>query len=253
MSTRRSKHSVNITASIHQPSDYESDANYLSDIPPPPLQRTDEQLNLSVLQRHNQEITAIQYVAPYAVVYEFSPDSKQWEKSGIEGTGFVCQLVPTHDYPDRFAVMVLNRRGLENFYLELLSSQDVEVTPEYIILQTSTGQITQVHGLWIFCEPAPASTAHHREAMARTIEDCATRVEHGKHLARDPVGESVPMARELSLKELFGQHRQEDDKALGNGLKPSSPAVSAQSSGQNDALMDLFRKAGEGWSSIREG
>src|SRR5947209_5070124 len=57
-------------------SDYESDnPGYQSDYPskPPPPNRTNEELNLSVLKRHNSQINSILSIAPYAVVYEFSP------------------------------------------------------------------------------------------------------------------------------------------------------------------------------------
>src|SRR6266487_2235817 len=64
--------------SVAQPSDYESDlqnyylsdnqsgANMPSDAIPPPT-RTNEELNLAVLRRHNPAITSILSLAPYAV------------------------------------------------------------------------------------------------------------------------------------------------------------------------------------------
>lgn len=268
-------------SAMAQPSDYESDGNYLSDMPQPPEERTDEELNLSVLRRHNPEVVALEYVAPYAVVYIFSPNSQEWEKSGIEGTAFVCRLTPTYEYSQRYTVTVLNRRGLDNFNLELLSSADVEVTAEYIILQSAKEGVHQVYGLWIFSEPPPSSTAHHREAIAEKIQECTAKVEQGRIMEGQKEAEgqeehyedSIPMGRELSLKELFGQQRQQDDawsvrshsphqpssqfattadtdffRTPHRNAQPHSPAVSAQSNGQpRDGLMELFRKAGEGY------
>src|ERR1700712_611214 len=49
-------------------SDYESDnQGYQSDYPlkPPPPNRTNEELNLSVLKRHNTQINSILSIAPY--------------------------------------------------------------------------------------------------------------------------------------------------------------------------------------------
>ena len=284
MSPRKVKHQQTLSGIINQPSDYESDANYLSDIPLPPIQRTDEELNLSVLQRHNRDVISLEYVAPYAVVYQFSSQSQQWEKSGIEGTAFVCGLLPLEVLPQRYEVTVLNRRGLENFTLELVNASDVEVTEEYIILNSTHDGAPHVYGLWVFSEPPPSSTSHHRMAIAHKIQECAARVEAGRRPNLDEtegghdgyVDEEVPMGRQLSLKEMFGQQRQQDDawsirshsprrpstQYLATAdldffrtpqihAPPHSPAISAQSNAQGrDVLLDMFRRAGEGYRGV---
>ncbi|MCJ1403169.1 hypothetical protein MMC11_006392 [Xylographa trunciseda] len=281
MSPRKARHQPTQSEIINQPSEYESDANYLSDIPLPQIQRTDEELNLSVLQRHNHDVISLEYVAPYAVVYQFSPQSQQWEKSGIEGTAFVCGLLPTEDSPHRYEVTVLNRRGLENFTLELMNASDVEVTEEYIILNSTHDGIPHVYGLWVFSEPPPSSTSHHRTAIAHKIQEYAAQVEADRAPSLEQiesgyeeyVDEGVPMGRQMSLKEMFGQQRQQDDAwsirshsprrpstqfvvsadtdffhSSQRHAPPHSPAVSAQSNGQGrDILLDMFRKAGEGY------
>ncbi|KAL9116844.1 MAG: hypothetical protein Q9187_006625, partial [Circinaria calcarea] len=223
MTSRKAKHHRIQSQSVPQASDYESDLNYLSDVPPPPSDRTDEELNLSVLKRHDHAVISLEYVAPYAVVYVFSPTSQQWEKSGIEGTAFICGLSPTEERDPRYSVVVLNRRGLENLNVELLSSNDVEVTEEYIILQSAKDGVPRVYGLWVFSEPPPSSTSHQRAAMAHKIQECTARVEMGTRLAEEQhangddngddavVEDSIPMGRQVSLKELFGQQRQNDD------------------------------------------
>jgi hypothetical protein len=265
----------------HTISDYESDVNYLSDIPAPPAERTDEELNLAVLRRHNHDVFTLEYVAPYVVVYIFNPTSQEWEKSGIEGTAFVCGLVPNNEYSARYAVMVLNRRGLENFNLELLSEEEVEITDEYIILQSPDANMPHVYGLWVFSEPPPSSTAHHRVAISQKIKDCAQRVAEGRRSNQHQdtqIEDGAAMGRQLSLQQIFGQQRQEDDAwsvrshspahhspqpppitqfttpadtafflSSKRPAAPVSPAVSAQSTGQSDVLLDLFRKAGDGY------
>ncbi|MCJ1386036.1 hypothetical protein MMC17_009161 [Xylographa soralifera] len=284
MSPRKVRHQQTQSGITNQPSDYESDANYLSDVPLPLTPRTDEELNLAVLQRHNRDVISLEYVAPYAVVYQFSSESQQWEKSGIEGTAFVCALLPMEDYPQRYEVTVLNRRGLENFTLELANASDVEVTEEYIILNSTHDGVPHVYGLWVFSEPPPSSTSHHRTAIAYKIQECAARIEASRrpNLEQiesghdDYVDEEVPMGRQLSLKEMFGQQRQQDDAwsirshsprrpwtQYGTTLDPDfvrtpqihapphSPAVSAQSNGQGrDVLLDMFRRAGEGYRGV---
>ncbi|KAI9837449.1 MAG: hypothetical protein M1819_007097 [Sarea resinae] len=289
MSTRRPKTRPNQTM-ISQPSDYESDANNisnLSDMPPPPPPRSNAELNLSVIRRHNPAVTSILSIAHYSVVYIFSLQNHQWEKSGVEGTLFVCQLTASDVGAERFGVMVLNRRGLNNFYTELLEGEDVEITEEYVILRVSSDDAEsgqQVYGLWIFSEPPPSSTANTRAINAQIIQDCAVQAETSRRLAiqkqntaveqesrvEEPqLAESVPMGRQLSLRELFGQQREQDDgwsvkvhsppkssaqfmpSADTNFFLSSKPAKLQQSQSVpepgRDILGDLFRKAGESY------
>jgi len=173
--------------------DLDADSDYptvTEALPKPPL-RTNEDLNLQVLHKLNPEIRAIVSLATYAVIYTFSSGTQGWEKSGVEGTMFVVQLEPgsvqrygsdAEDQPEeRYAVFVLNRRGLDNFMLELRNEDDVEITNEYVILQKledrddgSRIQETVIYGVWIFAEPE-ASTADTRTFNAQVIQQCAAQ------------------------------------------------------------------------------
>lgn len=165
-----------------QPSDYESDTAYDSSVPgpfaaPPPPPRTNEQLNLSVIQRHSPSVYSILSISPYSVVYTFNASNSSWEKSGIEGSLFVCQLYPGTHGEDRYAAIVLNRRGLENFEAELRQEADVEITEDFSILKIQSpdaGEAEKIIGLWIFSEPAPSSTSETRAVHGRLIKECAT-------------------------------------------------------------------------------
>ncbi|MCJ1304499.1 hypothetical protein MMC08_007312 [Hypocenomyce scalaris] len=238
------------------PSDYESDVNYVSDaLPPPPPTRTNAELNLSVIRRHDPDTTSIISIPPYAVVYIFSPASQQWEKSGIEGTLFVCQLLPSELGAERYSVIVLNRRGLDNFRVELLDGGDVEITEDYVILQSNDEDGNpQVFGLWIFSEPPPSSTANSRAINAQIIQECAIRAEttrkaavqssqaNGQHDEEFEFVENEPMGRQLSLKELFGQQREQDDAW---NVKSHSPQIKHPQPPQfvPSADTDFFRTA----------
>lgn len=151
--------------------------------------RSNDQLNLIVLQRHEPEIRAILSIAPYAVLYTFSPGTSKWEKVGIEGTLFVCGLQASASIPNRFAVFILNRRGLENFFVELESSESVEITTEYVIVQTETQGVPEVYGIWIYQEPEPSSTADAREKNAKLIEHCARLAGLSREVGRDVLNE----------------------------------------------------------------
>lgn len=160
---------------------------------------TDAALNLSVLQRHLPSTVSIDFLAPYAVVYTCSAATRAWEKCGIEGSLFVVQL-----QDDKHAVVVLNRRGLDNFILHLQSAADVDdVTEEYIILLGNGGDTLgdgdanerKVYGLWIF-EEEQGSTKGVREACGKFIVDCAEKA--GKeHRIGGPDGQSNGYAQQM--------------------------------------------------------
>ncbi|KAE8148584.1 hypothetical protein BDV25DRAFT_157988 [Aspergillus avenaceus] len=313
MSTRRPRRPNNNNNNYQyrhnnpQPSDYESDYQYyFSDTPqiqeqqaahmPPPPIRSNEELNIAVLRRHNPTITSILSLAPYAVIYIFSPTTRQWEKSGVEGSLFVCQLSQGALGEERYSVFVLNRRGLNNFDIPLTDGDNVEITEEYVILKvdndagldgspvngkTANNSDLRIYGLWIYSEPPPNSTAETRTINAQVIRECAVHAGQSLKLARErleasrqnglhaaaaaaastapPVEEvqaSVPMGRQVSLRDLFGQQRAQDDAwstrahhlgphdwphpAMGPPMMDPQP----QPPPQQDVLGDLFRRAG---------
>ena len=239
----------------HQPSDYETDGHvtgYISDAPPPqpPPSRTNDELNFAVLNRHNPLITSILSIAPYAVIYAFSTATSSWEKIGVEGTLFVCQLETTDLGMERYCVVVLNRRGLDNFDAELTEEGGVEVSGEYVILRSQAAEGDEneappmIYGLWIFAEPEPSSTARVREENAQVIKDCAVRAGMSRRLVeehmRDVSGNgasrgvvdqedvgSHAMGRQISLQQLFGQQRTEDDAWSVKVHSPQGPLTEA--------------------------
>jgi len=271
-------------------SDYESDyQGYSSDYPtkPPPANRTNEELNLSVLKRYNPEISSILSIAPYAVVYEFSPiPEPTWSKTGVEGTLFICQLTPGAYKEDRYIAIVLNRRGLDNFEAELREGENagVEITDEYVIISFKDGHEQKIYGVFIFSEGPGTSTEQTRTLNAELMKTLAMHAAVSRQAAeaaaasataqptngymqpaeqsRENQHGSVPMGRQISLQQLFGQQRAEDaswsvrahnlDGTTVDGpVQTPATGVRTQlepqaSSQQPDILGDLFRRAGLG-------
>jgi len=232
-------------------SDYESDFNNptLDDIPFPPPARTNTELNLSVMKRHLPDAVSIVSIASYAVVYIFSPTSQQWEKNGVEGTLFICELSPNPSAAPRYSVLVLNRRGLENFKLELLGSDDVDITEEYVILQGhDDADVPKAHGLWIFSEPEPSSTAHAREVNAKIIEECAFKAKGGRiptdrqqHVNGHRIGKSAQRRDSPGAKvQRTESTGRVNAQPATSDSHQSNPAVSTK---PPDVLGELFRKA----------
>jgi hypothetical protein len=162
------------------------------------------------------------------VVYLFSPETQQWEKSGVEGTLFVCQL-SGGDYP-RYNVVILNRKSLDNFITDLVSGEDIEITEQYVILQVMGDDGSpNIYGLWIFSEEGDEPSI--KEVVANAIQECAVRAE----IARGSVDE--------------GDHddyaRPEPYNLDGGGDIPSEEHVSPapqQAASQQVDLLSLFNK-----------
>lgn len=204
---RKGRHNRDPSGRIPAVSDYESDAAavHASYEPPPP--RDNNELNLSVLRRYLPSIHTILSIAANAVVYTFDSLAEQWDKSGIEGTMFVCAQAPLPEDPNqrpRACVFVLNRRGLDNVIVDLARVTHSELTSELVILSVAgewEGQEPRVMGLWIHNDHEET-----RQVNFAMIEEAwsiarSSGVVEG---AGPEVGPAMQaMGRRLSLSELF--------------------------------------------------
>ena len=207
--------------------------NAAANIAPPPS-RTNTELNLLVLRRYCPDVERIVQIAPFAVVYSFSPDTQGWEKIGTEGTLFVCQLAGA-SY-SRYSVIILNRKSLDNFIVELVSAENVEITDSYVILQ-SPGEdgVEQIYGLWIFSEDDVQPST--QEVVAMAIEECALRAEEGKKLAEEAYGGGV----HNDLNGVLGAG-QAEASYVEMTVESTQPAQPIPPAGQQIDLMQLFGK-----------
>ena len=198
----------------------------------------------------------------------------------MEGTMFICQLQPGGYGEDRYNVMILNRRGLENFEVALVDGDDVEITDEYVILNvreaaTSEDQAQKVYGLWIFCDPSSSETVEARLENAQKMKECATFAAQSRRMALarhsqwtdGPADQVAPPAeqQQVDLLQLFNQHnpqlsqqQQQQQYAYSDqnhqGYTFSSHADGSRQAQpgpqpvpqQSDVLGDLFRRAGLG-------
>ena len=216
--------------------------NLNNNLPPPPLNtRSDAEINISVLRRHLPSTQAIERIAPYAVVYLFSMEREGWEKSGVEGSLFIVRTY--EEGKEGYAVVVLNRRGLDNFVFILEREDQVDVTEEYIILQEAGNEgegEQKAYGLWVFQE-AEGSTKGTRAQVGELITELARR--------REGVEQGFNVAQQ-------GKHGQ---YGMENGNGPGSPDLMAllgqprtqpvqvgqqAETGQGQNVLDMLRKAG---------
>jgi hypothetical protein len=219
-------------------SDYESDTvQYMASHPAMPpatlAARTNTELNLSVLKRYLPSITSILSIAANAVVYTFQPPS-EWKRSNMEGTMFVCsQHKSPAELGDAGCLFILNRKGLQNFILDLNTVTDFELAGDLLIfkldyaanqvqLESGDAVVPNVLGLWTYAEDKSD-----RETNAALIHDMwfQARTARAQGATSDPatitgMAETGPamkaVGRKVSLTELFSTYG-------GNILPPPGP------------------------------
>ncbi|KAG6040574.1 hypothetical protein E4U41_000082 [Claviceps citrina] len=222
---RRPRHTRQPSNLIPAVSDYESDAVALhaaSYAAPPP--RTNTELNVNVLQRYLPSIQTILSIAANAVVYTLDSGSTSWDKSGVEGTMFVCTQSPHPESGQpRACVFVLNRRGLDNLIVDLARVSHVEIAGELVIFKVEGGttrlEDDKVIGLWI----------HNDREETRQINGAT-------------IQEIWKVTRSPGLDEDQGQDQDQDqdqDQAKGPDAGPEAgPAM--QVLGRRLSVQDLF-------------
>jgi hypothetical protein len=255
-------------AQLAQISDYDSDIHgNASDYPaaPPRVMRDEEQMNLAVLQRYNNDIVSVMSKAPYAVIYEFS--SGLWTKTGIEGTLFICQLRPGSLGEDRYIAFVLNRRGLDNWEAPLLNGDRpaVEFLDQYVIVEIIKNHEEKTYGIYIHSESFNSTITQARKDLAELMRRLAEMAKislqkaehdaagaHARHtnghlrntqdFSDDQSGTSL--GRQITVEQLFGQQPSQNLRSqILDGASDTAPPSTYQPN-QPDVLTDLFRRAG---------
>lgn len=223
-------------------SDYDTeDPTTLTDnpaaLPTLPPDRTNTELNLLVLRRYCPTISHIITIAPFCVVYTFSPDAQTWEKCGIEGTLFVNKL-STADGAPQYNIMILNRKSMDNFITNVTSADDIDITDQYIILQAKGGeeQSLQIYGLWIFSDVAELGVST-KEIVGGVIQTCAAQVQaYYEGLIGDETMEELVFPEEKHALTLEGAPN------VLESYQDPPPEHPQQTSGQPLDLLQFFGK-----------
>ncbi|KAG5919129.1 hypothetical protein E4U42_006600 [Claviceps africana] len=210
---RKERHTRQPSNLIPAVSDYESDAAaiHASYAPPPP--RTNTELNVNVLQRYLPSIQTILSIAANAVVYTFDRNSTSWDKSGIEGTMFVCAQTPLPESKKpRACVFVLNRRALDNLVVDLARVSHVEIADELLIfkIEADCEEEEKVIGLWIHNDRDET-----RQINGATIQESwkvarssGLDLEQGADAGLEAGPAMQAGGRRLSVRDLFGRAQQ---------------------------------------------
>ncbi|CAK4033127.1 decapping enzyme Dcp1 like [Lecanosticta acicola] len=184
-------------------SDYDTDAaNYTDNaaqqiaVAASPPDRTNEELNMLVLKRWYPDIEHILAIAPFAVIYSCHPETGQWDKCDIQGSLFVCQIAAQPGGYPGFKAIILNRRHMENWELRLVSTDDIEVTKEFVIctvLEKEQGEngeayeTPRFHGIWMFQDTEGGKEV--RDRVVKVLLECAEQAEQFAQLAGEETAE----------------------------------------------------------------
>ncbi|KAI1437425.1 PH domain-like protein [Xylaria sp. CBS 124048] len=218
-------------------SDYESDnvQDQPSSIAMPPTdvpERSNTDLNLTVLRRYLPGITKILSIAANAVVYTFQHPS-QWKKTTTEGTMFICSQRKSAQGGECGCLFILNRKGLRNVILDLDNVSDFELSGELLIfkldyaaneVQLESGEpvTPNVLGLWTYAEENSD-----RETNAALVYDMWSQVRDARAQTQNSDPPTLAAAtqrgaprqlagRRLSVTDLFLAHN-------GNSMSARAP------------------------------
>lgn len=228
--TPRKTRTRNHASSASQPplvSDYDSEAQYTA----PTSLRDRDEMNFSVIKRYVPNLSEIVDIAQSAHIYTFSHSEATWEKTGIEGSMFVCELTPSPiTGAPRHCIIVLNRKGLENLIIHSSELQHVEITDQFLLLNIRSkddfvlqdqdqNQETKILGFFLttngpearekFCQTVKShwemammerASQESREGMVENFGDEG----YGGGAMGEGIGEYRPMGRRISMSELFG-------------------------------------------------
>jgi len=168
--TQRRHHHNNSHGRPIPVSDYDSDAHYSA---PPPRDPSD--INFSVIKRYVPALTNILAIAASAAIYILTPDDSpagaEWKRAEIEGTLFVCSLEPSPiTGADRHCIVVLNRKGMNNLIIESGEIDNVQITPEFLILKFIRNGEDQIMGF--FYSVKPVSKRSYLPVDSATLGGC---------------------------------------------------------------------------------
>ena len=140
-------------------------------------------------------------------------------------------------------VVVLNRRGLDNFVLKLKREDQVDVTEEYIILQDADGDgegEQKAYGLWVFQE-AEGSTRGTRAEVGELITELARRVEGVEHGSD---GAKQGQDGQYGMENGNGPASPDLMALLGQPRTQAEPVLQQAETSQGQNVLDMLRKAG---------
>jgi len=197
--------------------------------------------NLRVLQRLDSLILDIQGSATHVVLYEFSVDSQQWEKTGCEGSLFIAKRSES----PRFKLVVLNRNSKENLEVPITGKFQMQVQEPYLIFRETKGDgVVQIRGIWF-----------HDAAEREAVSSLLTRIVSSLEQIEQQEAKHFHDAEALGVRQSQQQQQQSGGsvnhqvEAAGvtmQGLSVSAAAAGAPTGGSADGAKQPHRHHNSG-------
>ena len=185
--------------------------------------------NLRVLQRLDSLILDIQGSATHVVLYEFSVDSQQWEKTGCEGSLFVAKRSES----PRFKLVVLNRNSKENLEVDISGKFQMQVQEPYLIFRETKGDgAVRIRGIWF-----------HDSAEREAVSGLLTRIVSSLEQIEQLEEKHSHDAEALGVRQQQQQQQQQQQKSAAGGsvvqqVAAASAAMQGLSVGGGGAASD---------------
>jgi len=122
-----------------------------------------KEANLRLLQRSvDRTITNLLGSATHVVLYEFSEESRSWEKSDVEGSMFLAVR------PTGYLLVILNRNSRDNYPIELSADFQLQHNDPYLIFRQQLNGKIIIRGIWF---PNGAERISMNDMMQIVLED----------------------------------------------------------------------------------
>ena len=183
--------------------------------------------NLRVLQRLDSLILDIQGSATHVVLYEFSVDSQQWEKTGCEGSLFIAKRSES----PRFKLVVLNRNSKENLEVDISGKFQMQVQEPYLIFRETKGDgAVRIRGIWF-----------HDSAEREAVSGLLTRIVSSLEQIEQLEEKHSHDAEALGVRQQQQQQQQQQQSggvSVGQQVAAASAAMQGLSVGGGGAASD---------------
>lgn len=100
-------------------------------------------MNVSALRLADRQVVGIVDTATHVAIYQFNPQTYEWEKNNAEGALFVY----SRSGDPKYSIIVLNRLNTSNLVEPITESIDLQLQEPFLLYKNSNGEI---HGVWFY-------------------------------------------------------------------------------------------------------
>mmetsp|Transcript_30283 Transcript_30283/g.65254 ORF Transcript_30283/g.65254 Transcript_30283/m.65254 type:complete len:418 (-) Transcript_30283:78-1331(-) len=182
--------------------------------------------NLRVLQTVDENVIEIIKDHSHVAVYQFDDSRSKWERLDVEGSAFITRSRQNPLY----SLIVLNKKGPDDFTLDLGSVEKLSLQPPYIMIRCRAEGSPVTFGVWL-----------HNETELSTIYHLLVRISLNKETPNapsSPAGKARQLMSVLRRKQSTVEADQIRTDEFVNPA-PTTPVVST--AGKSAFLMSMLK------------